>query len=140
MSKGRSAGKEVFDPEMNGFGSLIELVDRLRAAGMGSRYVEGKAATGGFPKSTRETISAFSNSFGDGLIILGLDERDGFKLASNFEAEVIAESSIAIIRPRRINEKSGPLHPSPVAEVTLGDEPSRSMNFTIASLSMLTLR
>ncbi|MDR1077458.1 MAG: putative DNA binding domain-containing protein [Propionibacteriaceae bacterium] len=62
--------------------SLQSLTDealvRLRAAGTDLADVEAKRAQGGVPKSLPESLSAFSNGTG-GLILLGLDEENGFK-------------------------------------------------------------
>lgn len=100
-------------------GELSAVVSRLRAIDTDSRFVEVKAAAGGFPKSIRETISAFSNSAGGGLVLLGLDERTGFELADGFDAGVTAEAAIAMIRPRKFKEESGPLTPTPIVDVSI---------------------
>ncbi|MDR0945915.1 MAG: putative DNA binding domain-containing protein [Bifidobacteriaceae bacterium] len=50
---------------------------RLRLAGTDLEGIEAKRASGGMPRSLLETISAFANGVG-GLVILGLDEEDGF--------------------------------------------------------------
>lgn len=99
------------------YGELADLVARLRSIGSDSRYIEVKAAAGGFPKSIRETISAFSNTAGGGLIILGLDERSGFSRPEGFDAKAMAEASISMLRPRKLKEESGALTPTPIAEV-----------------------
>jgi ATP-dependent DNA helicase RecG len=56
---------------------LEEIVENLRVLGSDVADIEVKKAQGGFPKSLRETLSAFSNTLG-GVIILGLDESDAF--------------------------------------------------------------
>ncbi|MEV5711947.1 ATP-binding protein [Actinoallomurus sp. NPDC052274] len=57
---------------------LAEIVDNLRTIGADIADVEVKKAQGGLPKSLRETLSAFANTQG-GVIILGLDETQGFR-------------------------------------------------------------
>ena len=56
---------------------LGEIVENLRVLGSDVADIEVKRAQGGFPKSLRETLSAFSNTHG-GVVILGLDETMGF--------------------------------------------------------------
>lgn len=56
---------------------LAEIVANLRAIGGDIAEIEVKRASGGLPKTVRETLSAFSNTRG-GVLILGLDEKTGF--------------------------------------------------------------
>ncbi|ADU06210.1 putative transcriptional regulator [Micromonospora sp. L5] len=56
---------------------LAEIVENLRVLGSDVADVEVKKALGGLPRSVRETLSSFSNTRG-GVIILGLDESEGF--------------------------------------------------------------
>jgi ATP-dependent DNA helicase RecG len=58
---------------------LQNLVRRLRASGGDSTAVEVKAAAGGLPVSLIPSLSALANLPGGGTIILGLDERTGFR-------------------------------------------------------------
>lgn len=53
------------------------IVHRLRRLGVELSQIEGKAAVQKLPKSMGETLSAFANGGGD-LVILGLDEKNGF--------------------------------------------------------------
>jgi ATP-dependent DNA helicase RecG len=56
---------------------LGEVIAGLRAAGAEFEDVEAKRAAGGMPESLASTLAAFANARG-GLVILGLDERQGF--------------------------------------------------------------
>ncbi len=56
-------------------GALIAI---MRAHGGDLPAVEVKSAVGGLPESLTETMCAFANLPGGGIIILGLDERSGF--------------------------------------------------------------
>jgi ATP-dependent DNA helicase RecG len=58
---------------------IAAIVSRLREYGAELPGVEVKSAAGGFPDSLTETFSAFGNLPGGGLVILGLDEANGFK-------------------------------------------------------------
>lgn len=58
---------------------LTSLVARLRVVGGDVESVEVKSAEGGLPLSLGQTLSAMANRPGGGLIILGLDERTGFR-------------------------------------------------------------
>lgn len=58
---------------------ITDLVVALRTAGTDSDAVEVKAAAGGMPTSMASSLSALANLPGGGRIILGLDERTGFR-------------------------------------------------------------
>lgn len=57
------------------FDDLLEL---LRLRGGDTAAVEVKSAAGGLPSSLTKSLSALSNLPGGGVVILGLDERQGF--------------------------------------------------------------
>ena len=54
---------------------LIEAIQKQRYEGA---KIEVKAAHRGLPSRLYETLSAFANSTGGGIVILGIDERQGF--------------------------------------------------------------
>jgi ATP-dependent DNA helicase RecG len=58
---------------------LADIVADLRESGGDGTNIEVKAAAGGLPESLTSTLSALANHPGGGLIILGLDERNGFR-------------------------------------------------------------
>ncbi len=57
---------------------LVAVLNGLRVDGNDGQHVEAKAARGGLPERIADTLSAFSNSSGGGVILLGVDERQGF--------------------------------------------------------------
>lgn len=56
---------------------VAEIVENLRVLGSDVADIEVKKAQGGLPRSLRETLSAFANSYG-GVIIFGIDEAEAF--------------------------------------------------------------
>jgi ATP-dependent DNA helicase RecG len=66
-------------------------VERLRRLGAEPTGIEVKAAVGGLPKTTGETLSAFQNGSG-GVLLLGLSESDGFVPAAGFDAARIRDA------------------------------------------------
>nr|WP_274706251.1 ATP-binding protein [Corynebacterium marquesiae] len=63
----------------------------MRSQDTDTRAVEVKAAAGGFPKKLVRSISAFANGTG-GIIILGLDEDNGFVTVPDFDATAMADA------------------------------------------------
>ena len=55
---------------------LREIIESLKDTQTDTSFVEIKTCAGGFPKRIWETVSAFSNTPGSGIIILGIDERE----------------------------------------------------------------
>lgn len=60
---------------------LTELIELLRRRGTDLEYVEAKSSAQALPKRLWETLSAFANQRGGGVVILGLDENQGFATA-----------------------------------------------------------
>jgi ATP-dependent DNA helicase RecG len=58
---------------------VSEMIRILRAAGDDTTEIEVKSAAGGLPGSLTATLSALANQPGGGTVILGLDERNGFR-------------------------------------------------------------
>ncbi|TDU06640.1 ATP-dependent DNA helicase RecG [Streptomyces sp. 846.5] len=65
--------------------TLRALIEDLRAEGSDTAEVEVKAAAGGFPDSLAPTLSAFGNTPGGGLVVLGLDEQAGFRATGVYD-------------------------------------------------------
>lgn len=63
---------------------LQRRVALLRSLGSDDATTEAKSAAGGLPSKIWRSVSAFANTVG-GVIILGLNESDGFKLAKGFD-------------------------------------------------------
>jgi ATP-dependent DNA helicase RecG len=102
---------------------LVEIIGNLRALGADIADVEVKNSSGGLPKSLRDTLSAFSNTRG-GVIILGLDESQGFapsrlpdpvKLAADLASMCASEMEPALRPLIRIHHFEG--EPIVVAEI-----------------------
>lgn len=67
---------------------IRQIISCMRETGSDTQTCEVKEAAQSLPKSLTETISAFANKDG-GLIILGLSEKNGFKLVPGFDAQRI---------------------------------------------------
>jgi ATP-dependent DNA helicase RecG len=61
-------------------GELEEIVASLRQVGADLTHVEAKRAGRELPRRLWETLSAFANTPGGGVIILGIDEESGFQV------------------------------------------------------------
>jgi ATP-dependent DNA helicase RecG len=77
---------------------LTDLITQLRALGGDTAAVEVKSAAGGLPESISQTLSALSNLPGGGLIILGVDERTGFRPVPLANPQVLKQGLAAKAR------------------------------------------
>ena len=75
---------------------LAAIVRALREEGSDTTSIEVKLATGGFPSDLARTLSAFANTPGGGIVILGLDEHDGFAARGVYD-EAQAQSTMASV-------------------------------------------
>ncbi|MBV9452133.1 MAG: putative DNA binding domain-containing protein [Streptosporangiaceae bacterium] len=79
--------------------NLGEIIAGLRAAGIEFEDVEAKRAAGGVPESLASTLAAFANARG-GLIILGLDERQGFAATGVPDAAATRNAVVSTAREK----------------------------------------
>ena len=70
---------------------LSEIVTMLRGVGDDHIDVEAKASQTELPKQLWHSLSAFANTLGGGVILLGLDERSGFQ-------------TVGVQRPKQIQQ------------------------------------
>ncbi|WP_084222301.1 ATP-binding protein [Rhodococcus sp. Chr-9] len=95
---------------------LGTIVTQLRRRGRDTAQVEVKSVADRVGKSLWPTISAFSNTNG-GLILLGLDEREGFTPVPGFDSARISDEVKDAVRPRGPREVPGPLSPRPMVTI-----------------------
>ena len=70
------------------------IVERLRRRGTDDASVEVKACTNKLSADVWETVSAFANTAG-GLIILGLNEAEGFVPSANFAIDRVRDQFVS---------------------------------------------
>ena len=63
---------------------LVELVNKILQTKCGSNYLEIKAAAEGCPELF-DTLSSFSNQYGGGTIVFGIDENNGFDICGVYD-------------------------------------------------------
>ncbi|WP_454296699.1 ATP-binding protein [Salana multivorans] len=88
-----------------------DLVETLRAEGSDVTDVEAKRARDGYPEDLPRTLSAFANLPGGGVIMLGLDERDGFSVTGVYDVadaqqRLAAQARNAVEPPLRVGFES----------------------------------
>jgi ATP-dependent DNA helicase RecG len=72
-------------------GDVQVLIDSLRARGGDTTDVEVKSAAGGLPESLTASLSALANLPGGGTVILGIDERAGFRPVRLMDPQVLMQ-------------------------------------------------
>lgn len=101
-------------------GQLSEIIAELRSVGTDGTRIEVKAAAGGVPKDLWPTVSSFSNGTG-GIVLLGLDEKQGFSPASGFNAQAIRDAVSDVFRPRRNADQAGAITPRPLGTIDIAE-------------------
>lgn len=76
---------------------VVELIDTLRRSGEDGG-VEAKSAVGGVPARTAESVCAFANSPGGGVLLLGVDERSGFTVAGVTDPQKLQQDVVGVCR------------------------------------------
>jgi ATP-dependent DNA helicase RecG len=74
------------------------MVDILRQEGSDTAKIEAKRATHGFPESCVETMSAFANTPGGGVLLLGLDEASGFSASGVYDPVLCQQALTNVAR------------------------------------------
>lgn len=69
-------------------------VEDLRRYGDDFVSVEAKRADGGLPENLSETVCAFANMPGGGVILLGVDQHDGFAISGVRQPNVLAQGLV----------------------------------------------
>jgi ATP-dependent DNA helicase RecG len=97
---------------------LSAIVAGLRAAGGDITSVEVKSAAGCLPETLTSTLSALANLPGGGTVILGLDERAGFRPVRLADAQALKQGLAAkargFIPPVRLDIEDGIVDGAPV--------------------------
>jgi ATP-dependent DNA helicase RecG len=105
---------------------LGEVIAGLRVAGAEFEDVEAKRAAGGMPESLASTLAAFANARG-GLVILGLDEREGFAATGVPDVAATRNSVVSTAREK--------LTPPPALSVEV--VPFEGVNLVVAEVQPL---
>ena len=66
---------------------LVQLVEKITSEKCEKPHIELKKALGGTPLKLYVTLSSFSNQVGGGIIVFGIDEDAGYKVAGVYDAQ-----------------------------------------------------
>lgn len=77
---------------------LTDLIAKLRAFGDDTTLVECKKAAGGVPDRLGETLCAFANMPQEGIIVLGVSERQGFAVTGVDNPSQLEKSIVSVNR------------------------------------------
>ena len=105
------------------------IVQELRQLGSDHQGVEAKSAAGGMPKSIASTISAFANTPGGGVVVLGLDESTGFAPTKLSHPTALADGLASIAR-QGVN---------PPVQATIGVFPFEGQRLVVARIAEIDL-
>ena len=123
--------------------NLDTTVRMLRRSGGDTTEVEVKAAAGGLPASLTASLSALANLPGGGTIILGLDERTGFRPVRLADPQALKQGLAAKARsytpPVRLTIADGLVdeHPVVVAQVHECDPSAKPCRVTATGAGYL---
>ncbi|MDR1825238.1 MAG: putative DNA binding domain-containing protein [Bifidobacteriaceae bacterium] len=78
--------------------NLASVVSMMRSEGSDTTRYEAKRALGGFPDNIAETLSAFANTPGGGVIIFGLDEETGFAATGVYDLAKCQQAVTSLAR------------------------------------------
>lgn len=123
---------------------LDDLISKLRDSGGDTASVEVKSAAGGLPASISSTLSALANLPGGGLVILGLDERTGFRPVPLADPQALKQGLAAKARsfspPVRLTVEDGVVDGAPVIVAQVHECDSSAKPCRIASSGESYLR
>lgn len=71
---------------------LLVLIKKIQEIKAESQTVEVKSAHNGCPKRLYDTLSSFSNQDGGGIIVFGLDEKQGFETVGVYDLQDLQKS------------------------------------------------
>ncbi len=71
---------------------LLILIKKIQEIKTESQNIEVKSAHNGYSKRLYDTLSSFSNQDGGGIIIFGLDEKQGFEAVGVYDLQDLQKS------------------------------------------------